>query len=482
MTRTRSLPLALGLAAAALLPLRALASSPTPGTSTPPPLPPVIYNQFIADRTDPTAAPAWAAATRTNCKGSACNELVISSDGGHAWAPVSGSGWDGSAPVVVSAAGRQLLVAPGQSSAIVSRDGGRSFTPLSGSGSGPVDALPSADGKDAVAITNGSGGALVTSILTGNTRKVAGSSLTSASYTLTGDPSMPALASGQDPTTGFPVVQQCFATYACSGSGTVVTHKDSARLFVSPHFADDHVVLASTSHGFLASTDAGASWKAIVILTPTNTPGLLITTVPAIAFTPDFDASRHVGRIYAALFAVTGQNGQPGSTTGGVYASSDTASWTKVSGGTPLDHGVQALAVIGSGHIIASWAAASPSAPMSMGTLCSSDRATSWLPTCPGTGADGGTSGGTGQAGGSHGSGSTAAGAGASTSPDAVAGSTGGGGPASGPSSSRLAGASSAQNPVARNWALIVAALALAALLGTAAVLRRRAAPGEPED
>jgi hypothetical protein len=277
-----------------------------------------------------------------------------------------------------------------------------------------------------------------------------------------------AFLSGVDHNTGLPTVQRCDAAFACSGAATVGAQKDMARLYVSPHVDGDGTLFAATSKGFFHSGDGGRSFAPMTVQPPgANT---LITTVQGVAFTPDFDASKRTGRALVALISVSGASGHPGTTSGGVYGSSDGTSWARVGGAGPLDSGAAGVAVAPDGRIIAGWVGFRQG-KLDGGLLCSVAGGP-WQASCPGGPAAGGSS--PGKAGGPAG----AAGAGSGS----AAGATGQAS-ASAQAAADGAAADGATTPVAATPAtatgrrlpvLGLAAGAVAVLLALAGALRLR--------
>jgi hypothetical protein len=419
-----------------------------------------------------TSHTAYAAASRLGCP-SDCGVLLRTGDGGHTWVQVTARGWSGQPVFASTAAG--AVTAAAQHVA-TSSDGGTSFVDTTVA-SGTLDVVGTGGGSLAALVSAGSDRYLLrlpsrqVSPLPAATldRPI---SVFNPAYPHIAPGGVAALLAGNDPASGVPVVQRCDASFACTGHAPVGADKDVARLYVSPRVDGDGLVLAATSKNFFRSTDGGRSFAPLTVRPPL--PNTLITTVQGVSFTPDFDAARHTGRVYLALISVTGTSGHPGSTNGGVYASADGASWSKLGGPSKLDAGAAAVAAAPDGRVLAAWVGVF-STGTDGGLVCTTDGV-AWASTCPGGGGAG-----------AQGSGSAASGGGQATPRGAVsspgaataapatpagqvpqsardAGSTGAAAVAAHPSGSRW------QSPLG-----IVAAVVAALLLGVAGLRRRRA-------
>ena len=332
----------------------------------------------------------YAAATRAGCQ-QACSVLLRSSDEGASWQPAAATNWSGQSPVLVETSGREYVVAAGSGGLEVSADGGSVFQLVSGP-SGVLDVTHTSNSMRPellVAVQSGAQYVEPAPPVAGGARALsAPASVTDVR--LWWNPAYPhqtagapaAFGSGRDPSTKDPVLLRCDAQLTCARAATIVPVSDAARLFVSPHVDDDHTILAATRTALLRSTDGGSTFLPVTVLAPRA--GTVITTVPDLTFTSDFDARRGTGRVLAAVLAVTQDSNHRGTTYGGVYASADGASWSQVGAGSALDSGAQAVAVTRSGRVVAGWVGWSAQGKGVTGGLLCSDDVLTWQPLCPG--------------------------------------------------------------------------------------------------
>jgi hypothetical protein len=425
----------------------------------------------------------YAAATRAGCQ-QACSVLLRSSDEGASWQTVAATGWSGQSPAVVETGGREYLVAAGQGGLEVSTDGGRAFQLVSGP-SGALDATRSSNvAHPLLLVAVQSGAQYVESAppVAGGARQLPAPAAVT-DVRLWWNPAYPhqaggapaAYGSGRDPSTKDPVLLRCDAQLACTRAATIVPVSDAARLFVSPHVDDDHTILAATRTTLLRSTDGGTTFLPVTVLAPR--PGTVITTVPDLTFTPDFDARRGTGHALAAVLAVTQDSNHRGTTYGGIFSSADGASWRQVGAGSALDSGAQAVAVTRSGRVVAGYVGFAPQAKGVTGGLLCSDDMQAWQPLCPAAAGSGGAraAGAASRAG--QGGAPPAAGQ-SVASPSADAGSSAGGaaiaGSAGGSKAAARVGGSGASR-LLRTAVLAAAILGALALLSEAIRRRRRA-------
>lgn len=342
----------------------------------------------------PTSGEIFAAATHAGCK-QACPVLLRSSDDGASWQTPAATGWAGQSPVLAASGGREYLVATDPNGLEVSSDAGDSFHVVRGP-SGMLDVTGAAATSPRLLVSTSNGPQYVEPM-----PPVAGaaSSLPTApadNVVLSWNPAYPhqasgapaAFGAGRDASSKAPVFLRCDAQLACTRVATISPAPDAARLFVSPHVDDDHTILAATRTALLRSTDGGATFLPVTVITPR--PGTVITTVTDVTFTPDYDAHRHTGTALAAVLAVTQDSNHQGNTYGGIYASADGASWTQVGAGSALDSGAQAVAVTRSGRLVAAYIGFVPQKGVTGGLLCSADART-WQALCPAAASTGGT-------------------------------------------------------------------------------------------
>ena len=406
---------------------------------------------------------AWAAASRLGCS-TDCGLLLRTADGGASWTQVAARGWNNQ-PVFSSAAAG--AVSAGAQHVVTSADGGASFVDTA-TATGTLDAVPS--GRGLTAVVSGESGRFLLALPGHDMRTLPAASLDHATTYL--DPAWPRLAaggaaafvSGVDHDTGLPVVQRCDATFACSGAAVVGAAKDVARLFVSPHVDADGVILAATSKGFFRSGDGGRSFSAVSVAPPAA--DTLITTVQGLSFSPDFDASRHTGRVLVAVISAIGRKGEAGKTSGGVYTSGDGATWSHFGAPSALDSGAAAVAAAPDGRVLAAWIGTG-TGKVDGGLLCTLDGR-AWAPTCPGGDA-------------AHGAGQPAT-HGAGAAPAAAQSAPPAGAPAStaDPAAARMQSdvqrmrtAAAVHGAPSRASTLVIAAAISAGVLGLLAVARR---------
>lgn len=314
-----------------------------------------------------------------------CTKLMHSADGGASWRPLPSKGWSGTELLVVELSGEDVLVSMGNEGIQVSADGGLSFDTFR-SPTGQLDALATSD-EALGALISGDGRQYLLNFPDGELHELAGSDLQSARLSF--HPSWPrvpagqptAFASGIHPSTGFPVLQRCDASFSCSRSTVIDTKMGLAHLFVSPGFARDQTIFAVHSRGgLLRSSDGGDSFHPVLVAPRGSRQ--LISTVQTMAFSRDFDAATMRGAAYAGLVSVSGKLGRTGKVTGGVYRSRDGGiSWAKLGPESDLDHGATAVAVAGDRVLAAPLGAFDK--PVAR-ILCLVEAA-SWAPSCPST-------------------------------------------------------------------------------------------------
>ncbi|MFN2586622.1 MAG: WD40/YVTN/BNR-like repeat-containing protein [Actinomycetota bacterium] len=309
--------------------------------------------------------------------------LFRSTDGGASWTRLAARGWSGTQLVLARGGDEDVLISPGTAGIEVSMDGGLSFETLRAP-TGHVDARPLGGGRVA-ALASGETGQHLLTVPGGGVRAVPGTALENAQLVFHPDwPEVPpgqpsAFASGTDSSTGLPVLQKCDEGFLCSKAAVVDAQPGVAVPFVSPGFANDATIFAAHQRGGLfRSDDGGATFRPVTVVPPD--PRRLIWTVPAMAFSRDFDAAAPRGSAYLGLISLSGKPGGSGRLAGGVYRSSDGGrTWRKVGGASDLDRGVTALAVAGDRVLAAPLGAFDrPAAPI----LCSTGLR-SWRTACP---------------------------------------------------------------------------------------------------
>lgn len=314
-----------------------------------------------------------------------CRELLRSTDGGRTWEVREARRWAGMAMFVTRLEGEEVLLSSGPAGIQVSRNGGTSFHTYPAP-EGRIDVAPERDGGLAILISGTYGRYYLYRLPSRRLMKVTGSRLGQAQLVFhPAYPKVPvgqphALAAGTDRASDLPVIERCDERFACSGGTVVVPSKDFPRVFPSPSFGRDHTLFVATVQGrFLRSSDAGATFAPVAVTVPAGDQ--IISTVQALAFSHDFDATERRGRVSVGLLSVSGKPGGAGRVTGGVYTSRDAgASWSKVGRRSQLDAGVTALAAPPDGRLLA--AHIDMSRDGRGGILCTTDLR-QWRRSCP---------------------------------------------------------------------------------------------------
>jgi hypothetical protein len=329
---------------------------------------------------------AYATGTKAGCRQQGCAVLLASADGGATWADRPAAGWSGQPVVgVTRARGNGDLVAAAPGGIEVSTDGGRTFRLVTGP-SGQIDVTGPGVAPPKLVVSVDSSQQYVESMPpAGDPEAVTSPSLSDVRLwwnpSFPGDANEPAmLGTGRDPTTGLPTILWCDRRFVCTPGGVIAAASDAARLFVSPHYGDDHLILAATRTAFLRSADGGRTFASVMPISPRV--GTVITTVSGVAFSTDFDAVRGTGFAVAAIIAVTEDSNHHGTTYGGVVISRDGASWTRLGQGSALDAGAEAVAVTDTGRVLAAYIQWTAEKPVSGGILCTADLRV-WQPSCP---------------------------------------------------------------------------------------------------
>ena len=358
------------LAVAALMPLTARAAgTPASGVSVGTI---VVASDYTSSHT------VYAVGQRGNCS-SGCVVLLRSRDGGATWSTATAAGWQHNEVLPVDLGGRPTLLTTVSGGYGLSFDQGESFQPFQAPGS-PSATAPAGTHLDVVlSETDGTADHLL-SLPSGTVRPVAGDSALKQ-MSITPTPAYPhapagvpgAIGLGLDPTSNTAHLAWCDDSLTCTTTAPV---SSGGKLVFSPHFGHDLTVFLLTPKGLLRSTDGGRSLTPMTVM-PAGA-GTLITTVTALALTPDFDASAGRGAMFAAVVSASKANN--GTLNGGVFRSNDAgATWTASSGSGGLDGGASALALAPDGRLFAGALqfGASPG-----GVYCSTDGAT-WNAACP---------------------------------------------------------------------------------------------------
>ncbi len=420
---------------------------------------------------------AFAQSMSSSC-GSSCVHLWVSHDGGATWSLAAARGWSRGVPqIAVDGGGHEMLIAPGSTHLQRSVDAGANWTDVGPPGTTTI--LPSFahDGGILVAANGGGGNAdfLVTSQ---GQKSISGSGSAAKDVAFAVPPTYPgagafppALLGAMDAKASTGEVLTCNASLACANPVVLPSNDPMAgppTLVMSPSYAMDGTAFAYTGTALFKSMDGGRTFSRLVV----GDVGTVVTSPLGMAVAPDYNDHGPQRTAYVAITEIVG-TGSSSRTAGGVYKTIDGGTtWTSISTGSPLEDGASTVALAPDGRLFAGYLGT-----RGWGLLCNAGQG--WHATCPAIGAGIGSAGNssarpcgtcTPQAGG-------AAAAGAGTSGSAGEGQ-------SGPSPSGASPGVAAQAAVSggrvggRSVWLVGVALALAALLAAAAVLRRRARPG----
>jgi len=293
----------------------------------------------------------------TSCKGPQCAHLWVSRNGGSTWSRANAQGWDlGTVTVAVDRNGHDVLLSGGSSGLLRSDDAGTTWSKIGDAGS--VTPAPSYASDARVAVAGNAD-----YILSNGTRTAAqgsGGTLkdTSFMYSPTYPASgahAPALLVGTDPTTGAPSVERCDVALSCQGAVAPpgASSFPPFEMVPSSGYATDGTVFLETGRGLYKSTDAGATFRPLTIV---STDGANATGTPGLAVAPGYQERGPVHTVYAGIIQahINQANPMASNTTGGLYRSIDGGTtWANISSGTQLDSGATALAVAPTGRIFA---------------------------------------------------------------------------------------------------------------------------------
>ena len=326
-----------------------------------------------------------------SCKAN-CTELWVTHDGGSSWARSPAAGWNQGRPVIgVDAHGKEVVFAATGTEMLRSDDQGVSWHQVAGGGSLPT--LSPNFARDAM-VAVASGDTSGDYILRGTASQPvtgSGGAITDLQFALSpsypsGGLFPPALLSGADLSTNLPVIQQCSAALACSGSTTLpgaVSFSAPATLLPAGDFPSTGVVFAQSGRGVYKSLDGGNSFAALTIVNGADTA---TTATPSVALAPGYRDRGQVRTLFTSVFSVHPDINDP-HTTGGLYRSDDGGiSWRKMGSPSPLDGGSTAVGVAPDGRLFAGYLSTSAETGTHGGLLCSTDGGNSWQASCPAVG------------------------------------------------------------------------------------------------
>lgn len=416
---------------------------------------------------------AFAQSMSSSC-GNSCVHLWVSHDGGARWTLAAARGWSRGVPqIAVDGGGHEVLIAPGSAHLQRSLDAGATWSDIGPPGTATILPTFVHDGGVLVAANGNQGNAdfLVTSE---GQKSVAGSGSAAkdvsfavpATYPGSGG-FPPALLGAMDAKASMGEVLSCNASLACTNPVVLPSNDPMAgppTLVMSPSYADDGTTFAYTGTAFFKSTDGGHAFARLTV----GDVGTVVTAPLGMAIEADYNDHGPQRTAYVAITEIVG-SGSSSRTAGGVYKTVDGgATWTSISTGSPLENGASTVALAPDGRLFAGYLGT-----RGWGLLCNAGQG--WHATCPAAGV------------GASAAGRSSARPCGSCTPQPGAGGAGGvtsgsaGQGQSGPSPSgdarvtaNQATASGARLSSRSAWLLGVA-LALAALLAGAALLRRRA-------
>jgi hypothetical protein len=317
---------------------------------------------------------------------SGCADLWVTHDGGSSWTRAKGTGWGGAHVFpTVDGDGNDVLFSPDKSGLLRSDDDGDSWHRVAPIGNPALSPRYSSDGTVAVASSQGD------YVLTrGNAvRSVPGSSggLVDLAFDLppsypSGGRFAPVLLSAGDHKQGLPVIQQCDATFACKGAGTLpgaTSNSAPTTLVAAGDYPESGVVFAQSQTGIYKSTDGGATFAPL----PIGATGASVTATPMMALGPGYHENGGSRTAYVSVFQVFLDPKDPKAShsAGGVYRSDDGGgTWRSMGGPSPFDGGSTAVAVAPDGRVFAAYLSSTPSAA---GLLCSVNGGATWQASCP---------------------------------------------------------------------------------------------------
>lgn len=359
--------LCVGVTLLVLIPMSARAANP--GMS-------ILSIVTAADYTE--SHTVFAMAQRSDCQ-TACAELLVSRDGGATWAQAAAKGWQQGPVIALRVAGKAELATAVSGGFALSQDGGETFRAYAAPGSPTASAVTGAE-TDLVLMGSDRSSDYVIGLPGGTAHRIPGDpSLQQVQVAPTpvyGRPSgdVPAaIAVGLEPNSNTPRLDWCNTSLTCTAETSI---SSGGQLVFSPSFADDLSLFFLTPKGLLWSADGGRTLVPTTVM-PASAD-TLITTITALAVTPDFDRATKHGAVFAAVMSAS--KSKTNTVSGGVFRSGDGGTtWQSLGGSSPLASGVSALTLAPDGRLFAGTMAFAGSPG---GVYCSEDGGTTWKPAC----------------------------------------------------------------------------------------------------
>lgn len=385
VARSALAALTIGIAAASATIPGAAAATPTPSSQ-----PSAIGDESpswiqVAPNYQRTGLVVAVASPKTSCQTS-CAHLWVSRDGGSTWHRVPATGWDGGRPVIaVDARGHDVLYSGSSSSLLRSDDAGATWTAVGTNGTPAVSSTYATDGG-AIAVAVAQGGDYILHDSGQTTASGSGGTLFDMSYAYA--PSFPSagryapvLLTAEDKNQRLPVIQQCTASYVCSGSTTLsgaVYFSSPVTLLPSSDYANDGTVFAQSGRGIYKSTDGAVSFTPI----PLGDPSATATATPMLALAPGYKEQSSVKTAWAAVFQIFQNKTDPKQSHagGGLFRTDDGGgSWHAVATPGPFDGGAVAVAAAPDGRLFGGYVGGTAS---NAGLVCSTDGGNTWRAAC----------------------------------------------------------------------------------------------------
>jgi hypothetical protein len=291
-----------------------------------------------------------------------CPSLFHSTDGGGSWTRVRSLMFEGG-PVMLPPsypADKRLFVG-GPHALKVSNDSGRSFTALTPAGGFTAMSPAFSSGDPHIFV-----GAIPGWVYHDDTKAVTPldsvPESTSPALSLAYAPAFPAdhrrVVGGTDTSPDSrSIVSMCDGS-VCTAPAVLPGSTGTPAVMTSRNYKDTNIAFAWHLNRIFRSTDGGASFSQLTL-----PAGGLVQSV----------ADDGGGHLYVALL-----DNQPGTTTGGLFVSSNSGTtWSRLGAGTPLDSGVLSVATVPGGRLLAG-----PFGLNGGGLLCSPDGGRSWAPRC----------------------------------------------------------------------------------------------------
>jgi hypothetical protein len=287
--------------------------------------------------------------------------------------------------IAVDARGHDVLYSGSTAGVVRSDDAGNTWVVVGPSGTPSVSSTYASDDAT-VAVAVPQGGDYLLNTSGKGTAPGSGGSLTDMSFAYapsfpSGGKYAPVLLTAEDKGQRLPVIQQCTASYVCSGSTTLpgaVYFSSPVTLLPSTGYANDGSVFAQSGRGIYKSTNGGVSFTPISLGDPSATA----TATPMLALAPGYKEQSSTKTAWAAVFQVFQDKTDPKKSHagGGLYRTDDGGgTWRAVASPGPFDGGAVSVAVALDGRLFAGYVGGTTG---NAGLMCSGDGGTTWQAAC----------------------------------------------------------------------------------------------------